>query len=466
MEETPRQLRSNPSRPVLQVIVVALLVLFAGGCADPFREHRQNLEALHAQGRFDQAAAIMDSPLGRDLYGEKNQLLYWLDRGTIALAMDQPGIAIDNLERAEDFMEVRREPSAADEIGKWLINDTAAPYYGEPYEEQYVNVFKLLAQLEQGNVEGGATVEARRMAGKADVLRDRFLRATHAVEAAAQREGAATPPPLGPAFANPEGEFVESPLGDFLTAVAFLKSGDSDLQSVAARRLLTAIKTQRGLIGPVRPEPFEQLESLRPSEVNTLIVALSGRGPTKTAVQFGPIPIYTYTVYFELPELRGGSAEVDRVRLVVDGGAVPTQELSLVEDLGSVAMENHRRQLPLIYARAFLRSSIKAASVAIGTEVARKGARNHRNTQTAIEIAGILGGLLFVSQTEKADLRCWAFLPARAHVGLLNLPPGEHTIEVQYLSSNGAKLYSSPPRRVTPGASPRDLSTIVEQYWR
>ncbi|MFN7020346.1 MAG: hypothetical protein ACK4WH_03335 [Phycisphaerales bacterium] len=460
---------SSPRRvdwpQALGLALAGLVAATLSGCVDSFQVHRKSLESLYAAGDYAKAAAILDAPEGRRLYGDKNQLLYWLDRGSIALAQGQPEVAISNLERAEDFMEVRRELSAGDEIARWLINDTAAPYYGEPYEEQYVNVLKLLAQLEQGNFDGGATVEARRMAGKADVLRDRYLRALG--EATKKGESSITgfsPPSLGQAYANPEGAFVESTLGTFLTAVTFMMTGDPGGQSVAARRLRTNIDAQAGLIGPVRAEDFESLGELTPGRVNALVVALSGRGPTKEPARFGPIPIYTYTVYFELPELRGGSAECPRARVVVDGDDPFTQELSLIEDMRSVAAENHRRQLPVIYLRAFLRSSLKAAAVAVGTEAARRGAGS-RDTKTAIELAGILGGLLFVTQTEKADLRCWAFLPGQAHVGLMNLPPGRHTVRVEYLSDTGSVLHSTQPQEVViqPG---RGLRTIVEHYWR
>jgi len=450
-------------------LLLITLTLWAG-CTDPFLTHRKTLEALYVQGRFDQAAAVMDSPEGQSVYGDRNRLLYWLDRGSVALAENQPALAISNLEKAEGYMEVRREPTAGDEIGKWLINDTAAAYFGEPYEEQYVNVLKLLAQLENGNIEGGATVEARRMAGKADVLRGKYLQAIGEVNKKGTSEVRGySPPSLGDRYNSTGGEFVESTLGAYLSAVTFMKAGDASAQDVAARRLLTDIEAQRGLIGPVRAEDFASLADMRAGEANTLIVALSGRGPTKEAVRFGPIPLYTYTVYFELPELRGGSAEAARARVVIDNGTIAPQELSFIEDLRAVATENHKRQLPLIYARSYIRSSLKAATVAIATEAARKGRGGKNDTQAVIEIAGIIGGLLFVSQTEKADLRCWTFLPGQAHVGLLNLPPGEHTVRVEYLSGGGGVLYSSPPRTVRVGATgtgTNELNTIVEHFWR
>lgn len=436
-----------------------------GGCADPMRQMGQDLQALHATGRYDAAAALLDQEAAQGTFGEKNRLLYWLDRGAVALAQDDTAKAIEMLEKAEAVMDVQRESTTGDEIARWLVNDTAAAYVGEPYEDIYVNVLKLLAQLERGEIQGGATVEARRMAGKADVLRDRYLRTLEAVNKKGTSEvrGFSTPT-LGSERFSSAGEFVESSLGTYLTAVTFMKSGEPESQSVAARRLATAIESQGRLIGPVRAADFQGLGDVKPSEANAMFVAVSGRGPTKVPQQFGPIPLYTYTIYFELPELRGGSAEVDQARVVFDDGLTPVT-LALVEDMGLVAKANHERQLPLVYARSFLRSSLKAAAVAVGTEAARRGTRKKETAQAAVEIIGILGGLLLVTQTEKADLRCWSFLPARAHVALAKLPPGEHPARIEYLSG-GRVVFTTAPRTIRVGDGPGDLATMVGHYWR
>lgn len=453
-------------------MLCAMAIGAAAGCQDPFTDRLRELEVLHAQGRYDQAAALLDSGDAGKVYGDKNALLYWMDRGAIALARDNPELAVEQLDKAEDFMEVRRESTVADDAARWLINDREATYYAEPYEEQYVNVLKLLAQLEQGNISGGATVEARRMAGKADVLRERYLRSMSAIEERGSRSvrGFSTPTSAA-GYANPSGEFIESPLGIFLSAITFMKAGEPEMADVAIRRLATAFQTQQGLIGAVREQDFRSLAEVESADINLLVVALSGRGPTKQPERFGPIQLYTYTVYFELPVLRGGSAEAARARVIIDGGEGGsgggfTQELALIEDLRAVATENHRRQLPLIQARAYLRSSLKAAAFAIGTEAARRGTSRKETAQVAVEIAGILGGLLFVTQTEKADLRAWTFLPGQAHVGIMKLAPGEHRVRVEYLSATGAVLYSTPERAIAVQDRASALTTVVEHFWR
>lgn len=459
------------------------------GCDSAFTAHRDALVSLSASGRYDLAAQELDRPETIDRYGEKNRLLYWLERGSVALATEDPERAIAELNKADDYMEVLRTSNTGDELGKWLLNDTASPYYGASHEDMYVSVLKLLAHLEAGRVSatdarGGATIEARRLASKSDQLRDRFVRQSEALREDAQFAEARASMRGADEFPT-DGQFVESPLGTYLSAVTFMKANESSMQDVAGRRLLSAIDLQQkaarmdtGPVGGVVADPraFEQIGGLRPSDANVLIVALSGRGPTKEAERIGPIPIYTYTLYFELPRLvqhpsRAGGARVvvEAAEAVASAQAAPiaTQSLDFVEDLGSIARANFARELPGIYTRTFVRSSAKAAAWAVGTEAARKGTSKKESAQAAVEIAGIIGGFLFVTQTEKADLRTWAFLPGQAHVGLLKLEPGRYRTRVEYLSSpsaTSAVLFASTWREieVRPGAS--SLTTVVEHW--
>lgn len=432
----------------------------AGGCA--FESHRRELEAMHAAGRYDVAARTLDDQRTQGLYQSKDRLLYLLDRGSVALALDDAGGAMANFEAAESVMERQQGPSTADTIISWTLNDAATTYVGDPYESIYVNVFKLLAQLEYGQIQGGATVEARRAAGKADVLRGRYM--AEARKADGERPGNAGGGPFDDRHA---GEFIESPLGIYLTAVTFMKTGDTEHQRVAGRRLVSAVEAAGSLVGPVDPGAFASLGELPAGSANVLVVALSGRGPTKFPQRIGPIPIYTWPVYFELPVLQWQPSEVASVRIIATpvsaaGGSEFQTPLSLVENLAMVATENHKRALPLIYTRTLIRSSAKAGASFAITEAIR---RNNRNNDAAL-IAGVLGGLAAVVLTERADLRCWTFLPGQAHVGLINLEPGEWEIRTDYLSASGGVVYQTPARRLTASSNPADLTTLVEHYWR
>ncbi len=493
------RLKRSPARTgAVGALLLACLILLPGCSA--FNDHRAALRDLYAHGRFDQAAAVLDSEEAQKLYGRNEQLLYFLDRGAIALATGDNQAAIANLERAEALMESRFELSASEQAAQWLINDTARPYLGEPYESMYVNVLKLLAHLREGRVSGGATVEARRLASKADMLRARYLQYEEALYeeggAGLQRAAETSSSASGGLIStNRAGEFIESPLGTFLTAVTFMHAGEASHQEVAARRLLDSLRLQRGLVGPVNPADFQGLGERAPQPGDVLIVALSGRGPTKRAERIGPIPVFDWPVYFELPVLYGGGSEVAASRLILQpitpgqpapdavsraaeavhagpGYAPQVIPLALIEDMAAVATENHRRQLPLIYTRALLRSSLKAGASFAATQAVRRNTRDGRRSSgdDLAVLGSVIAGLAFVALTERADLRSWVFLPGQAHVGLINLRPGAYRVRVEYLSAGGGVLYATDWSTITippPGsAGGADLTTIVEYFWR
>lgn len=452
----------------LFTIALLLLGLALPGCRTRMDDARETLDSLHAQGAYEQAADYLDSQQTLETYGQKNRLLWWLERGAVAVALDEYPLSIDTLNKADDYIDVEREQTTSDTLATWIINDTESPYYAAAYESMYVNVLKLVAHLRRGVIDNGATVEARRLANKSDWLRRRYVREIEALKQS--KDYAAAAAALGGRVqVIDQGEFIESPLGTFLSAVAFMKSGNANFQQVAGQRLLNSIQLQRNLQSRVDPGNFENIGELHPADVNTLFVALSGRGPTKVPQRIGPIPIYTYTIYFELPRLIYGPAQADSARAVVRpiGTTEPIleQPLPLVEDLRVVAEDNFRRQLPAITIRTLIRATAKAAAVTIATEAGRKSASSD-DLQTGIEIAGILGGILLLTTTEKADLRSWTFLPGQAHVGLARLEPGDYETRIEYLSRAGGTLYAGPWRPMTVSPGDNALSTTVEYWWQ
>jgi hypothetical protein len=453
----PRRARNKPFATV-PALVFGVLAAVLPGCA--FDDHRAELETLYAAGRYDRAAARLDEPEVRKLYGSKAELLWKMDRGALALALDDDDTTIALLNEAEDAIALARERSGADILGQWAINDRRARYIAEPYEDIYINVIKMLAQFEAGRIDGGASVEARRLITKVNLLRDQYVTYRQAADSEADERIPERQRLPGPPTDNTEGQFIESPLGTFLSAIAFMKSGSRDFQSVAGKRLLDAIRLQEGLIGPVRLEDFEGLGEREPDSVNVLIVALSGRGPIKVAERFGPLLIGTVPIYFELPVLRTFPSEVVSATVEIEGGEAV--ELPLVEDLSAVATENHNRILPLIRTRTVTRTLIKMGISIAATEAARRAASD--SDQVIVQLGAALAGLLAISATERADIRCWMFLPGQAHVGLLDLEPGEHQARIVYKGVGGGTVYATEWQTIT--ARDRGLESIVTHYWR
>lgn len=471
-------------KPLFALAATTAAVLSQGGCA--FQEHRERLAMLHATDQDRAALAVLEDPATRELYGEHDRLLYLLDHGALMLESGQSERALQELEAAEQIMDYGGNKSAADGLTEWLINDTAAPYVGEPYESIYVNNLKLLAQLtrtdvggmgatgsaRQGVISGGATVEARRAAAKADLLRERYASSQAALNDELRERGAdpaaaraSSEPGVDIAPPSTAGNFIESPLGTYLTAVTFMKSGEPGAQETAGRRLNDAIARQGRLIGDVKPQAFASLGSLPPESANVLVVAFSGVGPTKVAQRVGPIPIFTYPLYFELPVLRIQRSQVAKVRATLTprnvSEANPPQlvELNLIEDLASVAEENHRRQLPQIYQRTLIRASIRSAASVIGTEALRRS--SSRGSREGVQVAGVVGGLVALAALERADLRCWIFLPGQAHVALAKLPAGVFDAKIEYLDAGGRVVETRNHRDLTAADGPNALATAL-----
>ncbi|TVQ62991.1 MAG: hypothetical protein EA379_04635 [Phycisphaerales bacterium] len=436
----------------------ALACAMVTGCATRFDTHRAEVRALYAAGGFAAARDAMEQPEIRRRYDDKNVALWWMDIGSLSLAMGDTQRAIQALNNAEAIMDQRRSETLAESLGVLLINDSQRPYLGEPYEEMYLNVLKMLAHLLEGNIVGGATVEARRMAVKANILRDRYLQYVAETRETSTLAGRVRPESLGGVVAvNEAGEFIESPLGLFLTAVTFMHADERENQRVAARRLLEAIRVQRGLVGQVDSAPFAGLEDIEPGDVNALVVVFSGQGPTKRRFPVGPLIIDGASIYFELPVLRVTPSAASRVRILVDGKFVA--EAPLIEDMARVAEENHRRQLPLIYVRTLLRAAAKSFGVREGYRAVERSTDNE-----FARLGALLGGLLFVVTTERADLRAWETLPGRAFALLLDLEPGERVFTIEWASADGRVLERSAPRVVD--VPPDGLATISGHWPR
>ncbi len=456
--------RQSPDIPRARIVPAVgawlgplLAALGFGGCQAPFDRYQAELRGYLGRGRYDLIEESLDEPHNEIRDRRSDQLLWMLDRGTVALVLDDTPTTIRVLNEAEELMDQRRRRAFLEDLAAATVSDQLTTYLGEPYEDIYVNVLKMLAHLEAGRLRGGATVEARRLATKVDLLRDEYLQLERRLLASGP-----SAPGLGTAGYRevatvPGGEFIESSLGTFLTAVTFMHTGDRQNQAVAARRLQQAIKAQSHLLGPVSAEAFGDLGTLEPDDANFLVVALSGQGPHKVAQRVGPIIVHGAPIYFELPVLHGVPSEVAAVRLRLESAALPTTDLRFIEDLGSVAYENHRRQLPLTYARTLARAAAKSIAL-------HQANQAHSQDDAGLAVLVAIAGLLFLAGTEHADLRCWTMLPGQAHVALVKLEPGPHRVVVEFLDARGGVVHRSLPRdlQITNGR----LATVVEAYWR
>lgn len=436
------------------VVGASLSAGVLGGCESSFDRHRDDLILAHARGDFVAAGEMLDQAREAGLYGSRNEVLWLLERGATAVQAGEDELAVDLLNDAEDRTEVYNEQSVADIAGQWLLSERASAYIARPYEEQYINVFKMLALFHEGRLENGPTVEARRLASKGNRLRDRYLGLLEELK----RRGATE----SYEFARP-GQFIESPLGVYLSVVAFREQSNEGFASTAIKRLRSSLEAQAGLGIESDASMVDRLASMDASSQDAMFVALGGRGPILGRRQVGPYLIYVTPVYFELPEIvvLGTSAASASVEIELADGSTKRYALDRIEDLGAVSQANHEQTLPLIYARTYLRAMSKSALLTAGG-VAVANSSNDSDTRALGVLATMLGGLVYLATTEKADIRCWTMLPGVAWVGVVDLPEGEHRARILFLDDAENTMYAGEWKAVHGGQ--HGLDTLIETW--
>ncbi len=445
-------LRCSKNLIAVAGLLGVLGVFFMSGCSN-VNSLQPMLESYHARGDYAGAAQFLDSDSTQSTYGEKSKLLWQLERGTVALAQNDTDRAVALLDDAEKLSAYNYEPSGNDSITKWVVNDAEASYTAQPYEDLYTNVLKQLAYLEAGKIDGFATAESLRVLYKAEHLRDVYVQYMKAGS-----EGTAVKATEQKARGAQSAQFIESPLGTYLAAVTFMKTGDRNNQDLAARRLNDSIAREKDYIGAVNAADFDGLGSLSRDDANLLLVGLSGRAPTKVETRLN-LPVVDSVLNIPYPRLVVQPTGVESVTIEIDDQ--PSRTLSLVEDLSGVVAENYRRAEPAIRSRTVARVLGKIGVVAGATIAVNDAQRQNRhNDRTLTVLTGILGAVL-VQSSEKADLRSWVFLPGQARVGLVKVQPGLHRVRVVYRLSSG-QIIEQPWEEIT--VTERGLTTIVSHY--
>ena len=113
------------------------------------QSYYSKLETFMTKEKYVDAQALVDK--SEKVYGKKNKLLYYLDLGlTLHLAKNyqQSNAAF---EQAKQIYSINYTK---------ISNDNVIPYYGQPYEMAYANVFCALNYILQGQ-DNEAVVEAR-----------------------------------------------------------------------------------------------------------------------------------------------------------------------------------------------------------------------------------------------------------------------------------------------------------------
>ena len=79
-------------------------------------------------------------------------------------------------------------------------------------------------------------------------------------------------------------------------------------------------------------------------------------------------------------------------------------------------------------------------------------------------VLAVLAGLAIITATERADVRCWAFLPGQAHVGLASVPTGRYAVKMEFLVPGGVGYVQT--QEITVGQGDGALGVGIGHWWK
>lgn len=391
---------------------MALCILLVAGCKSYDRRVAEARDAyfagdyLRSSEKFEELAR--NEPENGHLLGLEQAL---------------PLLALGRFEESERFLSIARDRldefksgSGKEFVQAALTDDEGIAYTGEDYERIFVRALLAVVNLMRG---GG---DAIAFANQVDDEQERVLQVIRA-------EGG--DPGAGQRVAF--GAYLAATL--FEDRVRFDRAARLYEQAAEWAPQLTAAQ-----LGARRARGEDPPLARGHGVVH--VIALVGTGPRKVEVD-EPVSstalVLAQAVYrigaertvlpsmapVKIPAVVETRCPVDAVRVFGERGLLGTSEVAA--DVATMARSQFEAKKDWIVARAVLRRVLKLAIVEAGTHVAAR--QDNSTAGFGVDILATLLSWLWTG-TETADTRCWSCLPATLQVLRLELPAGEHALEI------------------------------------
>jgi len=124
-----------------------ILILVLGACSSKTGEKIRKYRDVYAQGDFEKAQSLLDSS---GLKKEKNSELLWhLEKGTLALARGDENTAIVDFQTSLDLIDRLFTTKLTKKAASLFINDASDDFYGASYERSYAHYFLAKAYYQR-----------------------------------------------------------------------------------------------------------------------------------------------------------------------------------------------------------------------------------------------------------------------------------------------------------------------------
>lgn len=422
-------------KKVLFCILSIITVLSVSSCASVPGEHAPAIKSAR-EGHYEKSLEYIENKKDK-IYGNKSEVLYYLDSGLLQHYNADWRDSIENLTAAEQKIYDLYTKSISAEVASYILNDNVRDYSGEDYEDIYLNVFNSLNYFYDDRIED-AVVETNRAINKIKALSNKYKQ-----ELLKAREAAKLEKEEIKSIA-----FHDSALAEYLRMLYCRAIGDYDGAATNQRMIKDAFMTQKNLYNFALPETIEEELSIPKGKARLNVLTFSGISPVKSEVIIRDYGLANFSFALALPELI--KSEYPFTKIVVRAedsktGKTIVQSLQLLESLENVAEETFTLHKDVIYAKAIARSVTKAVASNVGMSV---GDELVRSDDAGLVLAGALlqlfsiGGNITQQVTEHADMRISRYFPARASVAGITLDPGLYDLQIDYYGAGDEVIYS------------------------
>jgi hypothetical protein len=465
----------------------------------------REIDALMRQGRYREAAARLEQ--ARPLYGERNQLLYALERALILHYAGDYAESNVAFEQAKALAEAAYSRSAAQELGSWALNDRVRDYSGANFERAMIHVFAALNYTQLARRDE-ALVEVRQLDhllksfeidyGEAYAYRrdafglflsgmlyedaaawdDAYVaywQALEAYERYARLYGVAAPTALRAAAARAAARVGFDAPREFELRWGRVGTPERALLEppMPWMPLARAGKVVVVHYNGHAPRKVEQFIDLSFGEGWAYVNATTAEGVDEeqlaTAAAVAPSIPASDTIRIALPKYVESAYAIERLEVRVAGWA-RIGPCELVQDVGAIAIRDLEDRFLAIRAKAIARAVLKyalAKSISDGVRGDAAGRRGRRSRDDgAADDADwraaeqLLAALLrtYAVLSERADTRSWSAVPDQIWLVELDLPVGIHGIELAFRGEDGRILHT---QRASVRAWPGQRSFLI-----
>ncbi|MBF0449817.1 MAG: hypothetical protein HQK75_03870 [Candidatus Magnetomorum sp.] len=455
---------------IFRIFVLTMIT----GCVSNYKLPSPSVNDLFERSSIRQSISLHDKNNNSYIPGTYDNVLYYLDMGMLNHYAGNYRLSNDLLSKAEMAIETNFTKSLSQYTTSLLLDDRTLNYYGEDYEDIYLNVFKALNFFKLKNIDA-AGVEIRRVNEKLAVLQDKYSKLIHGFNHS--KEAKKVKKTMKARRIN----FHNSALSRYLSSLYYCIEKKYDDARIDIQHIYEAFHQQQRMYNFEIPEQimnqYECFSNNSPEKcliptnnAQIHVIAFAGRAPEKKEKTYwivtqknsiiiaknkngsGRMDVIPwpgiksgYFFKFSVPYMSKRKNSVKRIVLIVDNQSVKLEKL---EDMADIAVETFNQKKNLIYFKTFVRATLKgvvAATIKQLIEDKKFDKKTKKAKQLSfgesiwIELQKLLVDAA-VQAIEHADLRISSFFPAEAYSGTIFVQPGSHHIKIIYYNHQDKPL--------------------------